>query len=367
MIAARITYKNVTTVTREEKSMHRLGLIAATAILLAACSSEPPEQWGIQFEGEWIPVIDLHTHTGAWEYMPPGFQNRLSERVPTGFKWSMGPVTDWILSPDNILSQMNGAGIYGAGVFALYSPHTTGLAPNEFVSERVMTNPDRLYGFASIRTDRWNENSAEKLAEFERGVQLPGMVGVKLAHAHQQMRFDDERFYPIYEIAGRYGKPMYLHTGTSPNPGTRYEPEYADAMYLEEAVQKYPQAVFILGHTGYDTKERALTYVDSAIYMALKYDNVYLEPGALGADRGEDIVDDFVKRLKDANVLDKVIYGSDGVQFPGYLESHLENYIAAMERNGYTADDMRKVLSGNFIKVFGLGDPSQASNENEGS
>ena len=88
----------------------------------------------------------------------------------------------------------------------------------------------------------------------------------------------------------------------------------------------------ILGHTGYDTKERALTYVDSAIYMAMKYDNVYLEPGALGADRGEDVVDDFVIRMKGGGVLNKVIYGSDGVQFPGYLKSHL--YSEAFEPFG---------------------------------
>ncbi|MGI9307983.1 MAG: amidohydrolase family protein, partial [Gammaproteobacteria bacterium] len=217
--------------------MNRLGFLAAIAVILGACSSEPPEQWGVNIDGEWIPVIDLHTHTGEWGMMPPGFQARLSERVPTGFKWSMGPVTNWILGPGNILGQMDSAGIYGAGVFALYSPHTTGLAPNDFVSERVMTNPERMYGFAAIRTDRWNEDGAEQLAELERGAQLPGMVGIKLAHAHQQMRFDDERFYPIYGIAGRLRKPMYLHTGTSPNPGTRYEPEYADAIYLEEAVR----------------------------------------------------------------------------------------------------------------------------------
>jgi predicted TIM-barrel fold metal-dependent hydrolase len=345
--------------------MRKFATLVVTALLLASCSSEPPEVWGVNVDGEQIPVIDLHTHTGAWDMMPPGFQARLSERAPNGFKWMMGPVTDWILSPDNILSQMNSAGIYGAGVFALYSPHTTGLAPNDFVSERVMVDPARMYGFASIRVDRWNEDRLEQLAELERGVQLPGMVGIKLAHAHQQFRFDDERFYPIYEIAGRYGKPMYLHTGTSPNPGTRYEAEYADAMYLEEAVKMYPKAVFILGHTGYDTKERALTYVDSAIYMAMKYDNVFLEPGALGADRGEHVIDDFVMRLKEGGVLNKVIYGSDGVQFPGYLKSHLENYVAAMQRNGYTPDEMRKVLAGNFIKVFGIGDHPTATETDE--
>jgi uncharacterized protein len=339
--------------------MHRLSLILLScAGLLGACSSDPPERWGIEVDGEWLPVIDIHTHTGDWEHMPPGFQNRLSGRVPTGFKWMMQPFVDWNLGPDNILGQMNSAGIYGAGVFALYSPHTTGIAANEFVAATIKDHTDRLYGFASLRVDRWNEDGAEQLAALEKALtELPGMIGIKLAHAHQQMRFDDERFYGIYELAGRLGKPMYLHTGTSPNPGTRFEPEYADALYLEEAIRLYPNAIFILGHTGYDTKEIALTYTDSAIYLAKRYPNVYVEPGALGADRGEKVIDDFVTRIKEAGIIDKLIYGSDGVQFPGYLKSHLEAYVAAMQRNGYTNAEMRQVLSGNFTRVFGIAVP----------
>ena len=341
------------------------GLVATLLIcgtLLTGCSSDPPAQWGIEVNGEWLPVVDVHTHTGSWAQMPPGFRARLTERLPSGLHWMMEPFTDWMLSSDNILAQMNNAGIYGAGVFALYSPHTTGIATNEFVADTIAGHTDRLYGFASLRVDRWNQDSAQQLAALEKALtDLPGMVGIKLAHAHQQFRFDDERYYGIYEIAGRLGKPLYLHTGTSPNPGTRFEPEYSDPLYLEEAIRLYPKAVFILGHTGYDSKEKALTYTDSAIYLAKRYPNVYVEPGALGAGRAENVIDDFVVRIKDAGIIDKVIYGSDGVQFPGYLKSHLENYVAAMVRNGYTADEMRLVLAGNFVRVFGIKVPGVAA------
>ncbi len=329
-------------------------LTGLCATLLCSPLMAEGEYAGIQIGTDRLSVVDVHLHTGEWEKMPPGFHERLGENVPTGFKWTMEPVADWMLSIGNILGQLDGAGIYGGGLFALYSPHTTGLAPNEFVSERVMEAPDRLWGFASIRMDDWNNKAEEELAMFEAALQLPGMRGVKLAHAHAQARFDDERFYPIYEIAGRLGKPMYLHTGTSPNPGTRYEPEYADPAYLEDAIRKYPDAVFILGHTGYDTRIKALTFVDSAVRLAQQYDNVYLEPGALGAERGAEVIDDFVQRMKNGNVLHKVIYGSDGVQFPGYVKSHLENYVAAMVRNGYTTEEMQMVLSGNFAKVFAI-------------
>jgi len=71
-----------------------------------------------------------------------------------------------------------------------------------------------------------------------------------------------------------------------------------------------------------------------------------------------------VVRLKEGNVLHKVIYGSDGPQFPGYVQAHLDNYVAAMQRNGYTADEMKMVLSGNFARVFGIELPPLAGTTN---
>ena len=237
----------------------------------------------------------------------------------------------------------------------MYSPHTTGIANNELVAEFCATNPERLYGFASIRLDQFNVNGQEWLEKFESDLQnLPNMIGVKLAHAHQQARFDDERFDGIYEIAGRLGKPIYLHTSGSPNPGIRIEPEYNDPYYLERVIQEYPDTIFILGHAGWDSLNKELTYLDAVIDLSRRYKNVYLEPGALGAERADEKVDEFVRRIKDGGVLEKVIYGSDGAQFPGYVKRHLEHYVAAMERNGYTVDEMRMVLSGNFSRVFGL-------------
>ena len=329
-----------------------IALIAA-AVLVAGCSGKPDEP-GIEVDGERIQVIDMHLHTGTWEGSPPGFRNRLTGRVPTGFKWVMAPFMDWMLTGENIISQLDSSGIYGAGVFAVYAPHTTGIATNELVAQQVEVNRNRLWSFGSIRVDQWNQDSAEQLKRFEEDLVKYDMNGIKLAHAHQQMRLDDERYYPIYEVSQRLQKPMYLHTGTSPNPGTRTEPPYADPAYLEDAVRKYPDAIFILGHSGYDTYNKALTFVDSAVRLAAKYPNVYMEPGALGAHRAELVVNDFVRRVKAGGVIDKMIYGSDGPQFPGYVGSHLEAYVTAMKEEGYTADEMRQVLSGNFLRVFEL-------------
>ncbi|RMF98573.1 MAG: amidohydrolase [Gammaproteobacteria bacterium] len=322
------------------------------SVQLAGCSDPPP---GVLAGTERLPVVDIHLHTGRWEMMPPRFQQRLAERLPRGFKWLMGPFANWMLSGGAILSQMDAAGISKAGVFALYSPHTTGLAPNEFVAELVATNPQRLHGFASIRVDQWNLDGPQQLAALEKALtQFDNMIGIKLAHAHQQIRFDDERIYPVYELAGRLGKPVYLHTATSPNPGTRTEPPYTDPYYLEEAIRRYPDTIFILGHAGWDSYRKKLTYVDHCIDLAQRYPNVYLEPGALGARRAAEVLPDFLQRIKAAGIADRVIYGSDGPQFPGYVKRHLEAFAGGMQAAGFTTEEMRLILSGNFLRVFGM-------------
>jgi predicted TIM-barrel fold metal-dependent hydrolase len=332
----------------------RTALIAGIVAFLAGCGS-PPDEPGVLVDGERLAVVDVHLHTGDWEHTPPGFRDRLSERVPRGFKWTLAILTDKWLSGEHLLDQLDNAGVRAAGVFAVYSPHTTGIATNEFMSEVVATDPSRLFGFASIRVDQWNLDGPEQLAKFESDlVSLEHVIGVKLAHAHQQFRFDDERYWGIYEIAGRLDKPIYLHTATSPNPGTRIEPPYTDPHYLEKAIKEFPDTIFILGHTGWDSYRKKLTYVDACIDLAQRYDNVYMEPGALGAERAAEVLPDFLQRIKNGDVTHKLIYGSDGPQYPGYIASHLQAFVAGMNEAGYTADEMRLILADNFSHVFKL-------------
>lgn len=318
----------------------------------AVGSASGQENMGVDINGERLAVIDMHLHTGTWVGTPPRFRKRLTGRVPPGLKWTMGVFMDRRLSGDSILGTLDDAGISAGAVFALWSPATAGIASNDHVAEQVAVAPDRLFGFASLRVDHWAQDGPEQLRQMEEAIIKHGMVGIKIAHGHQQFRLDDRRFYGIYEIAARQGTPLYLHTGTSPNPGTRTEPPYCDPAYLEEAIQQYPGAVFILGHSGYDSFNRALTHTDSAIDLAQRYPNVYLEPGALGADRAEHVLHDYLERIRAGGVIDKLLYGSDGPQFPGYVKSHLEAFVAGMREVGYTTDEMRLILSDNFTRVF---------------
>ena len=310
--------------------------------------------YGFTIDGVDIDIIDMHLHTGTWEALTEPYKERYSERVPKPFKFLMENLLGNGLTSEGILKQMDNAGIRRGGVFAVYSPDTTGIANNEFLYQQIKDQPERMFGFYSIRTDHWNIDANKELKKLESDLIKYKATGIKLAHAHQQMRLDDKRFDGIYEIAGRLNKPIYIHTGTSPNPYTRREPPYVDPVYLEESIIKYPKTKFILGHTGYDSFLIQLTYLESCIQLAKKYGNVYFEPGALGARKASEVLPEYLKIIKKEGLIDRVIYGSDGPQFPGYTASHLENFVEAMKVNDYSAMEMKLILQSNFETLFNL-------------
>jgi predicted TIM-barrel fold metal-dependent hydrolase len=88
--------------------------------------------------------------------------------------------------------------------------------------------------------------------------------------------------------------------------------------------------------------------------LVKKYENVYLEPGALGARKAEDVLPQYLSIIKENNLIDRVIYGSDGPQFPGYTKSHLNRFGDAMQEVNYTNKEMELLLGKNFESLFGL-------------
>lgn len=332
-------------------------LILALGVV-AGCADD---ELGVVVRGERLPVIDMHLHPGDWDSVPPETQEFLSSRFPFPINLRPDKAATGVLSPEGILEEMNRGGVSVGVLFAIYAPRTVGIAANEDVIADVGHDPKRLYGLASLRLDRWNEDSAGQLEALRAALGAPGMVGIKLAHAHQQFRMDDPRYFPIYALAEELHKPVYLHTGTSPFPGTAQEPAYTDPAYLEAAISAYPGASFILGHLGYDFKAQGLGALEACVDLATRFPNVYLEPSALGS-KGSDPKGTNLKaamaRLREAGLVDRILYGSDGPQSPGFVAEYLERTVAAMEAADYTVEEARAVLAGNFARVFAVPTPT---------
>lgn len=326
-------------------------------IVAAAAPGCAEAELGVVVEGERLAVIDMHLHPGDWDEIPPATQEFLASRFPWPIGLRAEKAARGVLTPDGILKEIDRAGVSVGVLFAIYAPKTVGIAANEDVAADVAVHPNRFYGMASLRVDRWSEEAEVELRRLRAALMEPGIVGIKLAHAHQQFRMDDARYFGIYALAEELGRPVYLHTGTSPFPGTQRAPEYTDPAYLEAAIGKYPGAVFVLGHLGYNFEDHELGALEHCVDLAQRYENVYLEPSALGSKGSDPTGENLpaaMTRLREAGLVDRIIYGSDGPQSPGFVEDYLDRTVAAMRSAGYSKEEMRAVLAGNFARVFAV-------------
>ena len=76
-------------------------------------------------------------------------------------------------------------------------------------------------------------------------------------------------------------------------------------------------------------------------------------PVRIGKPTGENLKEIF-RRVAEEDLIDRVIYGSDGPQLPGFLESYTARTVDAMTAANYTAEQAEMVFSGNFETVFGV-------------
>jgi len=326
-------------------------------LLLLGCSSS---ELGMEYGGERIPLIDMHLHTGEWEDIPTSTQRFLAERFPFPLGLDAQGTAEGVLSADGVVNELDKGGVSQGVLLSVYAPRSVGITTNDFVIGQLAEAPDRLLGLASLRVDRWAEQKEEQLAALREALGSPGMVGIKLAHAHMHFRMDDPAYYGIYELAAELGKPLYLHTGPSPFPGTNQEPPYTDPAFLEEAIQLHPDATFILGHLGFDFLNKNLGDLQTCIDLAVQYDNVFLEPSAMGSRGGDPdqlLLPEAMRRIRDAGLTDRVIYGSDGPQSPGFVQEYAERTLYALEQGGWTVDEAAAAMAGNFARVFGAPTP----------
>ncbi len=88
-------------------------------------------------------------------------------------------------------------------------------------------------------------------------------VGFKILCDYWKLPLTDKGFAPMWEFANRRRLPILIHTW-----GSRFD----GPALLKDIVRQYPEASFLLGHTGGDSPGRA-----EAEALALENPNVYLE------------------------------------------------------------------------------------------
>jgi len=224
------------------------------------------------------------------------------------------------LKPDCLLRQMDENGIDKSVVVPVDEYIAVrNEEGNAYIMDVIEKHPDRFIGFAvvnphyGVKGRKWLVKCLEK-----------GFRGVKFNPSLQGFVLNDDVIYPYIEIAGRYGVPVYFHTGT---------PVHSLPFHLSELAVKFPEVNFVMGHMG------AWDFSYDSVSAAKTAGNIYLDTSLVLTS----MVTDAINKLGP----EKVIFGSDSPRSSQRYE--LEKVYDSYDEKGLSG-----VLYTNIAKLTGL-------------
>ncbi len=281
-------------------------------------------------------ITDCHVHINPLDQMRPDAL-RLLERVdPANARY--------LRDPSAFLEYLDRAGVERAVLVNYVAPEVIGYteATNEFVSDYVRADPERLIACGGIRPDH-----PDPEREVTRLVEKLGVRALKLHPPHQLFRpnaYVDgqlEGLRTLYATAARFRIPVIFHTGTSVFPRARNR--FADPLFVEDVALDFPDLTIVLAHGG-----RPI-WTDTAVFLARRFPNVWLEVSGVPPAR----LLDYFPQL--GRVFEKTLFGTD---WPGPGVRDIRANLEAFRALPLEAAAVRRILEENPLRVFPRRSPS---------
>lgn len=202
----------------------------------------------------------------------------------------------WIHVEDWIRSFMYEAALFYPGI----------AISNEELSEFVKLNPKRLIGFGSVNPNKPVDYVEDKLKE----IRNLGLKGVKLIPTIQLFNPSENENIPrIFEFCERNRLIVLYHTGCDPGPFEIPElSEDANPKYLRKVLDRYSNVKLVLAHIGSYSAIKPRLWLNEALDIMKKYDNVYADISAV-----TDILhnEKIVRKIRGTIGFERVLFGSD--------------------------------------------------------
>lgn len=123
--------------------------------------------------------------------------------------------------------------------------------------------PERLIGAAWV-----NPSEDNAVSQIRDAVENHGFKAIKLHPLSQAYLPNDAIVFPIAELAGELDIPLMIHTG---------HPPFSLPWSVAQLAELYPEVKMVMIHMGHGNG----MFVQSAIDMAKKYPNLYLETSGM--------------------------------------------------------------------------------------
>jgi hypothetical protein len=275
-------------------------------------------------------VTDCHVHINPiWEMRPDA-------AALLGF--SGAATARFLRDPTAFLEYLDASGVERAALINYVAPEVIGYTEkaNDFVSEYVRADPERLIAVGGLRPD--HPDPGKEVGRLAEDLHLRA---IKLHPPHQGFapnaysEHELPRLRALYAACVRYELPVIFHTGTSVFPRARNR--FADPMLIEDVAIDFPDLVIVLAHGG-----RPI-WMETAVFLTRRFPNVWLDVSGIPPAR---LLEYFPTLPR---ISEKVLFGTD---WPGPGVKDIRANLDAFRALPIPLDRQRRILEENPLEVF---------------
>jgi predicted TIM-barrel fold metal-dependent hydrolase len=266
-----------------------------------------------------IPVIDMHFHSDWWG--APEIEETLS-----GFK----SYKDRKTFASESFKYLNKYNIVKAVTDGAYTAEYQKKAPNQVIPAHSSfhTNIDSLR--------KWFKAGKYKvMAEFE-----PQYSGLSPS---------DKSLDPYYTLAEELDVPLGIHIGLGP-PGApyisgleKYRMSLSNPLLLEDALLRHPKMRVYVMHGGWP-------FLDEMVGLLYAHPQVYLDISVINWVLPRKEFYQYLKRIVEAGFGDRIMYGSDEMQWPQSIQVSVESILSAPFLNQKQKEDILYNNAAKFLR-----------------
>jgi predicted TIM-barrel fold metal-dependent hydrolase len=268
------------------------------------------------------PIIDMHFHSGWWG--APEMEETLS-----GFK-----------SPKNEKAYVTESFKY-LQKFHIVKAVTDG--PQALVYQKMapvqIIPAHSSYGSPIDSLRKWFKQGKYKvIGEFE-----PQYAGISPS---------DTTLDPYYALAEELDVPLGIHVGLGP-PGApyiqgieKYRMSLSNPMLLEEALVRHPKMRIYIMHAGWP-------YLDELIGLLYAHPQVYVDVAVINWVLPRKEFHQYLRRIVEAGFSDRIMYGSDEMQWPQSIQVAVNNILSADFLTRRQKEDIFYNNAARFLRLSG--------------
>lgn len=199
--------------------------------------------------------------------------------------------------------------------------------------EDVREIHDRIANFTKNRERRWwgmasinpHFRPEDYDAEANRCVKELGFVGLKITPIGHACHPSSKDALHVFEVCRGLKVPLMMHTGAGI--------PFSDPISVAKALECFPDVPVVLAHAGSEMHNQ------QAIYLAVKHENVWLEPSWVGVIG--------VTNMLDRIGAGRILFSSDNIY---QIPVELAKYRSVIRKES----DLERVLYRNIVELYRL-------------